>query len=74
MLVVPSASDANAVISADAPFETSSARVFASESVSVTSPTSNSSTSVMVTVNVVFAVDESLLVAMTVTVQLVAVS
>ena len=48
--------------------------VFASESVSETEPTSNSSASVIVTVNVVFAVDESLLVAMTVIVQLVALS
>ena len=74
MLVVPSASVAEAVISAEAPFVTSSARVLGSESVSVTAPTSNSSTSVIVTVKVVFAVDESLLVAMTVIVQLVAVS
>ena len=74
MFVVPSASVADAVISAEAPFEASSARVFASESVSVTALTSNSSASKMVAVKVVFAVDESLLVAMTVIVQLVALS
>ena len=69
--MVPSASVADAVISAEAPFEASSARVLASESVSVTSPTSNSSTSVIVTVNVVSDVDSSALVALTVMVQVV---
>ena len=71
MFVVPSASVADAVISAEAPLETSSARVFASESVSETEPTSNSSTSVIVTVNVVSDVDSSALVALTVMVQVV---
>ena len=48
-MVVPSESDADAVISAEAPLETSSAMVFASESVSVGDETLNSSTSVIVT-------------------------
>ena len=49
VLVVPSASDADAVISAEAPLDTLSARVLASESVSAGAPTLNSSASVMVT-------------------------
>ena len=49
VLVEPSASDDDAVISADAPFETSSASVLLSESVSVGVVTSNSSTSEIVT-------------------------
>ena len=71
MLVVPSASVADAVISAEAPLEASSARVLASESVSLEEPTSNSSASVIVTVNVVSDVDSSALVALTVMVQVV---
>ena len=50
MLVVPSASDAAAVISADPPLAILSASVFASLSESVTDPTSCSSTSVIVIV------------------------
>ena len=50
MFVVPSASDAAAVISAEAPFATFSASVFASLSESVGVEVSCSSTSVIVTV------------------------
>ena len=49
MLVDPSASDAEAVISADAPLETSSASVLVSPSESVGVETSNSFTSAIVT-------------------------
>ena len=49
MFVVPSASVADAVISAEAPLATLSARVLASESVSAGATTLNSSASVMVT-------------------------
>ena len=74
MFVVPSASDAAAVISADPPLAILSAIVLASLSESVTDPTSCSSTSVSVTVNCVDAWLLSALVALTVTVQEVAVS
>ena len=64
MFVVPSASVADAVISAEAPFETSSARVLASESVSDADPTSNSSASVTDIEKFLSAVEPSALVAL----------
>ena len=71
MLVVPSASEADAVISADCPLAMFSAIVFASPSVSVGVETSNSSWSVSVTVKVSSAVEPSVLEALTVTVHVV---
>ena len=59
MLVVPSASDADAVIWADCPLAMSSAIVLASPSESVGVETSNSSWSVMAMLNVSVVVVES---------------
>ena len=67
MLVVPSASEAEAVIPTSCPLIASSATVFKSESVSATEPTSNSSASVMDIEKFVSAVEPSALVALTTT-------
>ena len=67
MLVVPSASVAEAAISAEAPLDTDSTSVLTSESVSDTEPTSNSSASVMDIEKFVSAVEPSALVALTTT-------
>ena len=74
MLVVPSASVADAVMCADVPATAFSATSLALESESAGASTSNSSTSVMVTVNVVSEVEPSALVAVTATVHDVEVS
>jgi len=66
VLVVPSGSDANAAISAEAPLDTDSAKVLASESLSDTEPTLNSSTSVIVTVRACVATFPPASVAVTV--------
>ena len=66
-MVVPSASVADAVISAEAPLATLSARVLASESVSLEEPTLNSSASVTVTCIVWSAVLPPASVALTTT-------
>ena len=74
-MVVPSASEADAVISADCPLAMFSARVLASPSESVGVETSNSSWSVRAMLNVsVVVVESSLEVDVTVTLQLVTVS
>ena len=71
---VPSESLADAVISADAPLATFSARVFSSVSVSVGGVTSYSSTSVKAIVNSLVLVLESLEVEVTKTRHAVTVS
>ena len=74
-MVVPSASEADAVIWADCPLAMSSAIVLASPSESVGVETSNSSWSVMAMLNVsVVVVESSLEVYVTVTLQVLAAS
>ena len=68
--VVPSASEACAVIWAEAPLAAFSGTSLASRSASEGVETSASSSSIMLTVNVVLAVEESALVALMVNSQL----